>query len=358
MSSRRILVRAPSNIALIKYMGKSDVSLNLPLNSSLSMTLSDLCTWAELIVEDSEKFELEIAESILDLGPTRSTMQKRLLQNAWSETDRTKALKHAARVRSQMGADSLKGKWILKTNNTFPAGAGIASSASSFAAMTLAFAAACSKDAYQFSREWRQDSEFIHRLTDLSRLGSGSSCRSFQGPWVLWNPDRVAVLPYPAPFVDLVVVVDQGKKSVSSSDAHLRVLDSPLWLGRPERVSKRVSALRIALEKNDLHAISAIAWAEALEMHGLFHTSKEPFSYWKPETLKVLNWLEESKTSSSAEPPAVVTLDAGANVHVLVTQEYAEAWKDRIKQKFPEFKILEDRPGTGAEIVEVQEGVY
>ena len=120
---------------------------------------------------------------------------------------------------------------------------------------------------------------------------------------------------------DIVLIIGRSAKSVSSSEAHALVRTSPLWEGRTERVAARLGALESAFSEGDLIEVSRIAWAETWEMHSLFHTSAEPFTYWEPGSVRALQWLRPWIAHGGAnhdEVPPIVTMDAGANVHVLV----------------------------------------
>ncbi|MBU6375225.1 MAG: diphosphomevalonate decarboxylase, partial [Bdellovibrionales bacterium] len=194
-----VRVRAPSNIALIKYMGKSDPLLNIPSNPSLSLTLSSLCTWTELEqLKDEGEFFLEW-KGVARMGEVP------LIPFDLREKDRPKIERHFKRVFQHFG-QSYSGHWRVRSGNTFPAGAGIASSASGFSALTLAIAAALGRD-----RSAQAE------LPSLSRQGSGSSCRSFQGPWVLWQAENATPLStHFDSLSDIVFLIDKSEKKVGS----------------------------------------------------------------------------------------------------------------------------------------------
>jgi diphosphomevalonate decarboxylase len=150
-----------------------------------------------------------------------------------------------------------------------------------------------------------------------------------------------------------VVVVSAGEKKVSSSEAHLRVKTSPLWEGRVERVTDRFEKTRAAIEAGDVAAVSKLAWGEMWEMHSLFHTSDDPFTYWEPQTIEALQFFGEFLGSQNPVGcPPIVTLDAGPNVHVLVPAAERLAWRERLVAKFGQGRLLEDSQGTGAEVME------
>jgi diphosphomevalonate decarboxylase len=355
----RILAQAPANIALIKYMGKQDARSNLPANASLSMTLHSLSTWVEIAREPDSRFASHWVAAVPE-GAPRSARVPELTSAAIA-----RFTAHLERVRAWT-LDALPGfglsvrpdgRFALRSANTFPTASGIASSASSFAALTLAGAAAFSADVGRFSEALNGELRLRRELARLSRLGSGSSCRSFEGPWVNWEGEDAAGLDAPGmpEMTDLILVVASGPKEVSSSEAHARVKSSPLWEDRAERANARARDLEAALAEGDLSRLARIAWAETWEMHSLFHTSAEPFTYWQPGTLEALRWIAPAVLSQGDLRAPIVTLDAGPNVHFVVPSADSGEWKRRIRERFPSCELLEDVQGRGARIVEFRE---
>jgi diphosphomevalonate decarboxylase len=327
-----VRVQAPSNIAVIKYMGKTDASVNLPANPSLSLTLDSLCTMTELELTPSSRFELQWEGS--------SEMGGRPLRPLpLQDKDRPKMERHFRRVLEHFGAP-VTGHWFIRTGNAFPAGAGIASSASGFAALTLAIAAAIGKQGAPRGE-----------LAALSRQGSGSSCRSFEGPWVQWDDaDARAIDSTFDPLTDLVILIEESEKAVGSSEAHQRVRTSPNWKGRVERAKSRLTQIRSSLVEGDWKTFSSTCWDEAMDMHELFHTAEPAFSYWKPQTREVLAWLE-SIGAHRGDVKIGVTLDAGPNVHLLIPQRDEAFWLDKIEERFPKHQVLVDQQGSGARVL-------
>lgn len=346
---KRVQVRAPSNIAIVKYMGKAGAG-NLPANSSLSMTLNHLATWLELEWTPATSGGIQwIWEKRAPVGPEpKLNLEIPQLSPAGLE----KWIRHAERVLSLSNSPHASGTVRFRSGNSFPTASGIASSASSFAALTLAVATLFSKDPQAFREEWNTSQKLREKWAKISREGSGSSCRSMSGPWVKWESGSNAgggeileTHPSMHKWVDLVLVVGRTPKTVSSSEAHMRVMQSPLWNGRIERANLRVKALENDLREGAAAALKKIAQDELFEMHSLFHTSQPPFTYWLPESLKVLQWW-----LNRGEKAPVITMDAGPNLHILVPENEAQRWKANIREAFPEIEILEDRAGLGAEI--------
>jgi diphosphomevalonate decarboxylase len=327
-----VRVQAPSNIAVIKYMGKTDASVNLPANPSLSLTLDSLCTMTELELTPAARFELDW-EGVSEMGG------RALRPLPLKDKDRPKMERHFRRVLEHFGAP-ITGRWFVRTGNAFPAGAGIASSASGFAALTLAIAAVIGRHAAPRGE-----------LAALSRQGSGSSCRSFEGPWVQWDEaDAQAVESGLDPLSDLVILIEESEKAVGSSEAHQRVRTSPYWSGRVERAKSRLAQIRSSLIEGDWKNFSSTCWQEAMDMHELFHTSGPSFSYLKPQTREVLAWLE-TIGAHRGDVKIGVTLDAGPNVHLLIPQRDEAFWLDKIEERFPKNQVLVDRQGAGARVL-------
>jgi diphosphomevalonate decarboxylase len=352
---------APSNIALVKYMGKLDGGGNLPENPSLSMTLDRLRTYVEIEPTGATGAARWVPEL-----PAAARAHAQAAVPALSAPGQARFLAHLERVRaalprvfaplglelaerSSQSGDGL----VVRTANTFPAASGIASSASSFAALTLAAAAAFARDTEAFRRALAApatDASHLRRsLAALARQGSGSSCRSLEGPFVAWDGEHAELVPSaPQSLTHFVVLADAGEKAVSSSDAHRRVKSSPLWRGRPERARDRVVSVRRQLASGDRGGLARLTWSEMWEMHSLFHTAEEPFSYFVPDTVRILRRLAPEL---SRERPPVVTLDAGPNVHVTVEARDRDEWLAFFQQNFPELSVLEDRPGKGGELL-------
>ncbi|MGK5088119.1 hypothetical protein WDW86_11225 [Bdellovibrionota bacterium FG-2] len=348
---------APSNIALVKYMGKREG--NIPENPSLSLTLDALHTVVGV------KRGVAIAGRTLQCAGLDSVALER-------------AVRHFERVHESVsehwpsfGLEAVtSGQFLMESHNTFPASSGIASSASSFAAMTLAFLAVLTRDPGSFKTQWNAsigapdsaNRELRRLAARLARQGSGSASRSFDGPWVFWEgEDAQPLKSHLEEVAHFVILVSRAKKAVSSSEAHSRVKSSPLWLGRSERASKRASDIRAALLSGQWNTIAIEVWREMWEMHSLFHTSVEPFSFWEPGSLEVLKEFMplfaqgaggERERRENARLP-MVTMDAGPNVHVIVPRVEKSMWQEKLRCTFPKYEISKDGQGQGACLLEV-----
>jgi len=320
---------APSNIALIKYMGKS--AHNKPLNSSLSYTLERFRSYVEVTpISDAEDYWEPLSleeitglyrEGILpdDMGTVSYAQQN------YGEAEQKIFLKQCHRLREFYRSEQ---KFKVKSFNGFPASCGLASSASSFAALTMALDQAFGG----------QNKNNPLQLSEYSRLASGSSCRSFFSPWTLWNSEGVSRPEgLPNSFWHHVVVVSEESKKVSSSEAHQRVQSSLNFSHRQERAEKRLVSLMGALMDNQWARACEIAWAEFWDMHTLFETSAPPFGYINDLSMEVLQ-IVRSYWEREGDGP-LVTMDAGPNVHLLFREDQEEDRWDLL-EKLSSYKIL------------------
>lgn len=304
---------APSNIALIKYMGKKNTEQNVPANSSLSYTLDDLKSFVEL---ESTPLHHDSWEP-LDL-PGRQ-----LLFNL-SASSQARFLRHLDLLKKHF---NYSGHFIVRSCNNFPASTGLASSASSFAALTrCAVRAICEIT--------EQPEPTTEEMALLSQRGSGSSCRSFFRPWAIWSEEMVQPIELPiSKLIHQVIVVTHTEKTVSSSEAHQRITTSPDFEARPGRAEKRLSSLLQALKTENWDQAFSICWQEFADMHRLFSTSQPAFSYMTENTHLLLDDLKRFWDAEGDGP--LVTLDAGPNIHLLYRPDQLD-----LAQKFKVDKLL------------------
>lgn len=314
----QVLVSAPSNIALIKYMGKIEGSGNKPTNGSLSYTLENLRTFVRLTEIEGGKDQWKLL--------VREDLEKMDL----SEKGQQRFLKHLQNLKDKWGVTK---NFLVESANNFPSDCGLASSASSFAALTLAAAQMFQKINPQ---PWGEDKKV---LSELSRQGSGSSCRSLFSPWAIWLHEYAEPMNLPVKDMHhIVVVVEDSKKEVSSSEAHKLVTTSPRFEGRVERAEIRLKDLSQALQFDDWHMARQIVWDEFIDMHRLFETSTPAFSYMTDGSKKVLE--ECQKLWNKWQDGPLVTMDAGANVHMLFRNDQKKSFETYRELFKKEFKVL------------------
>lgn len=313
---------APSNIALIKYMGKE--ADNIPANPSLSYSLPHLLT----------KVQLEISSESNDSWEAISGEEGVSLSTKGIE----RYLKFFAKLKHEFG---IEGNYIVRSSNNFPSDCGLASSASSFAALTKAAYALAHRDFNEslkrrgFAGDEALDKEF---LSSFSRQGSGSSCRSLFPEWAVWKKDHAysTELPY-TDLLHLAVISEEDKKEVSSSEAHKRVRSSLQMTGRTERAEIRLNKLESAFNNKDWNKAFEICWAEFWDMHSLFESSEPSFGYMNAGSLEILSQCKDFWKKNSDGP--IVTMDAGPNVHLLFRKDQEAAYYEMKLKLSKKFKV-------------------
>jgi diphosphomevalonate decarboxylase len=285
---------APSNIALIKYMGKLEG--NVPRNVSLSYALDRFST--KVCLENC----LEKDRFVNEIGLDEKSIDR--------------FLRHLQNIKKLY---DYNGFFRVKSFNNFPHSAGIASSSSSFAALTkCALTAICEiKNAPIPS---------VEEMSAISRQASGASCRSFFSPWCVWDRDGARNIDIKIGELDHdLVLVDKSPKKISSSEAHKLVESSPLFKERPSRAEKRLSDSVDALNNDRWNDACKICWEEFLDMHRLFETSTPSFGYIQSKTKIVLDEVEKFYKTNGDGP--IATIDAGPNVHFLWRKNQNESRK-------------------------------
>ena len=326
---------APSNIAFIKYWGKRDPKLQWPANDSLSMTLSASKTITQATPNNLSHDTFTFAGATLD---SRTSPDH-------------KVFRHIETLRAILGVST---HVDVTSRNTFPTGCGIASSASGFAALTIAtLAALTGAESFEalnergFSRE---------RLADLARKGSGSASRSLYGGYVKWrsgdHPESQKITQeFPLnhwPLSDVIVVLSPGEKHVSSSTAHLAAWGSPLFTTRIAGIPERMNALHKAMESRDIELLGTIIEADALEMHAVAMTGEPRVNYFLDATKELLAWTRAGRERGVL--PAWFTVDAGPNVHLICQTADAHHVAEQVRKRWPDAKVIMDSTGAGPEL--------
>lgn len=287
---------AHPNIALIKYWGNRDETLRLPANGSISMNLGGLTTRTRVQFDDAEPADT------LTLNGRSITGEG--LRRVSAFLDRVRRL-----------ADFTTFAAVSSQNN-FPTGAGIASSASAFAALALAASTAAGLSLSQGD------------LSRLARRGSGSACRSVPGGFVEWqmgsgDEDSFAHSIAPAEhwaLADCIAVVSHAHKITSSTLGHAAASSSPLQAARIASAPQRLEACRRALLARDFAALAEVVELDSNLMHAVMITSAPPLFYWQPATLAVLHAIPLWRSEGLA---VCYTVDAGPNVHAICPAENA-----------------------------------
>jgi diphosphomevalonate decarboxylase len=303
MIDRTATAQAHPNIAFIKYWGNQDDQLRIPENSSLSMNLDGLTTITKVTwVADT---------------PDQLTLNGRPEHGGAL----TRVSQHLDAIRQRL---SLKDGALVVSDNNFPMGTGIASSASSFAALTLAaFAAA------KVPLDERE-------LSTYARLGSGSASRSVPAGFVRWHMGRDHASSYaesiaPADhwdLVDVVAIISANHKAVGSQDGHRSARTSPLQAARVAGAAERVERCQTALLGRDFTAFAQVVEEDSNLMHAIMMTSRPALFYWQPQTLAIMEAVTQWRNEGIN---VCYTLDAGPNVHCICIRDHASVVTERLQ---------------------------
>ncbi len=321
---KKATAQAHPNIAFIKYWGLKNEQNRIPVNDSISMNIDGLTTQTTVEFDPSLKED----EFFLNNKTIDGKSFKRV-QNFMDHIRQKADVVIFARIESE---------------NNFPTGAGVASSASGFAALALATTSAL--DLELSSME----------LSGLARFGSGSASRSIPGGFVEWYTDPDSGESFAESFapadhwalMDCIAILNEGHKSVGSQTGMRLAKTSPLQKSRVRDSKRRLEICRSAILNKDFSALASIIELDSNMMHAVMMTSDPPLFYWEPQSLAIMksvkNWQKEGV-------PVTYTLDAGPNVHVMCPREVFEDVLARLRA-FPGVKeVLFGGPGGPARLI-------
>ena len=303
---------APVNVALIKYWGKQDEKLRLPVNSSLSVNLTKMGTvttveWVRGLKQDEADERM-----IIHLDKIRRLVKINL-------------------------------KVRVTTQNNFPVSAGLSSSASGFAALTLAATAAAGLKLSEKD------------LSRLARLGSGSACRSIPAGWVEWRKGNdqtsYAQTIFPANHWDLrilVVILSQKEKKVSSTDGQMSAATSPFFVKRIKGIDKKIINIKQAIKEKNFRKMGEITEEDCLNMHSVMLTQKSSLIYWLPETVRVMRAVRNWRTKGLE---SYFTINTGQNVFVFCEPENEDKLVDKLLQLRGVIEVKKEKIGNGARLL-------
>ena len=335
--------RAPSNIALVKYWGKRAVQL--PMNPSLSFTLSDA-----------------VSETVVEYAPAsgKKPTIKFDFQNQENLAFAAKTEKFFETV-SPIFPFLEQFDFVIRSHNSFPHSAGIASSASGMGALALTL---CSIEKSYFNT-FENEEAFFKKASYVARLGSGSACRSVYGGAVVSGetkevenssdyfgiPVTNRIHPIFTTYHDTILLVDEGTKKVSSRAGHALMESNPYAAARFQQAGNHLSTLLAVMAAGDLERFVSIVESEALSLHAMMMTSNPYYLLVKPNTIAIINKIFELRNETGI--PLCFTLDAGPNIHLLYPDEDAGAVKKFIQSELTLFLspkgMIDDRMGKGPE---------
>jgi diphosphomevalonate decarboxylase len=337
--------QTPSNIALIKYWGKSNPQI--PKNASISFTLNNCHTKTTIDFLKKEK-SMEAEFKLFFEGKEKAEFKPKIAE-------------FFKRIQ-QYCPYVLEYDMTIHSENSFPHSSGIASSASGLSAIAMcliSLEAALNPGLTQ---------EFINKKASfLARLGSGSASRSIEGPLVVWGahpeiegssdlfgvPFPYKVHPNFNNYKDAILLVDKGEKQVSSTIGHNLMIDHAYAENRFKQANENLSQMADILQSGDLKAFVSLVESEALTLHAMMLTSIPYFILMKPNTLEVIQkvWQYRQENNSNL----CFTLDAGANVHLLYPESEEAPVNHFIENTLSPFcekkQYIYDHVGAGAKQV-------
>lgn len=324
MNTQTITAQANPNIAFIKYWGNRDDTLRIPSNGSISMNLEGLYTRTTVSFQPSLPFD----ELIINGHEVTGTGLKRI-------SEVLDIIRNMAGIRDRAE--------VLSENN-FPSGTGIASSASAFAALALAGSRAAGLSLSE------------RELSRLARRGSGSAARSIPGGFVEWqagtNDEDSFAFSIAEPghwdLVDCVAIVSTAHKKTGSSEGHAITDTSPLQAARVTDAPRRLEICRRAILERDFNTFASIVELDSDMMHGIMMTSTPALHYWKPASLDVMNCVRQWRAEGMQ---VCYTVDAGPNIHVICREAEAQSIEQKLRVIQGISNVLVARPGGPARIV-------
>ncbi|VVC03026.1 Diphosphomevalonate decarboxylase [Candidatus Burarchaeum australiense] len=324
---------ATPNIAFVKYWGNRDEKLILPAGGSISMTLDRQFTTTTTVYFPGSlgADEIKLNGKGVEAGEARRIVE------------------HLDAMRKAAGS---KLRARVESVNSFPTSAGLASSASGFAALTLACAKALG----------------LHRnmseLSALARLGSGSACRSLFGGFVEWEmgkrkdgEDSVARQIAPPShwpeLRDVVAIVSGEKKHISSREAMRRTVEtSRLFKERMGTHGRRLDAVREALLEKDAGALFEEIMTESGSMHAVMRDSRPPIIYMNEVSARIVDAVKEFNAAGEGRARCGYTFDAGPNAHVITTQRYENEVREMLLDVKGVKQVMVSGVGEGPEMSE------
>ena len=345
-TSGSVTWQSPSNIALIKYWGKTDPQI--PKNVSVSFTLSNCHTRTTLKYSPKKNLSDDFDFKVFFDQKENKNFRPKI--NQFFE----RVLAYVPFIKNY--------QFEIHTENSFPHSSGIASSASGMSALALGLMSIQKTIDPQLG-----ESDFKQKASFLARLGSGSAARSIEGPLVVWGQHPSIykssnlfgskysgeVHDVFTSFHDTILLVDKGEKKVSSTLGHKLMLGHPFAESRFAQAKDNMSRLIAVLKNGELDSFIDIVEREALSLHAMMMTSDPYFILMKPNTLEIINRIWKFRELSGCH--ICFTLDAGANVHVLYPEKDKNKVMEFIEKELAIFcqndQYIHDKVGNGAKLL-------
>lgn len=321
---QKTTAEAKSNIAFIKYWGNRDAVLRVPLNDSVSMNLDHATTTTTV------EFDLNLDHDVIVIGGKDAEGAASL-----------RVIAHLDRVRDLAKIET---RACVQSENNFPMGAGIASSASAFAALSLAATRAAGLELSE------------RGLSILARQAAGSASRSIPGGFVEWiagssSAESYAITIAPPEHWDLrdvIAIVSTEEKKVGSYEGHAAAQTSHFLAERVNALPARFHRVRHALLAKDLALLGPAIEEEAIELHMVAMTSVPPIYYWSPAMVRVIDAARAWRRDGLA---VYFTLDAGPNVHLICEAKDADQVASQARAITEVQQVIVNAPGGAAKII-------
>ncbi len=315
---------AHPNIAFIKYWGNLDARLRIPANDSIAMNLARLETKTTVCFNSA------------------LTIDQVKINGTLTSPDKARRVSDHLDLIRQMAGINLHA--TVSSRNNFPMGSGIASSASAFAALSLAATTAAGLNLNQKD------------LSRIARRGSGSACRSIPDGITEWHAgtsdaDSYAVQLVDRTYWDLVdclAITSDSHKPVGSSEGHQLAGTSPLQGLRVFDASRRFDQCRQAIITRDFDTFSEIVEMDSNLMHSVMSTTNPSLVYWNETTFDVIKATMELRKNGIE---ACYTIDAGPNVHILTIKAQIHKVEKAIQDINGVLRIVVAPIGSGAHLL-------
>jgi diphosphomevalonate decarboxylase len=334
---------APSNIALIKYWGKK--GNQIPLNPSLSMTLSNLNTRTEIHYKKSKSDVSKITFRF---------------ENEENHPFGERVKKYINSLVTYFPFLNFMDLHIESQNN-FPHSSGLASSASAMSSLALCL---CSIENSLRSSEYSPE-RFYQKASYMARLGSGSAARSVYGNYVEWGEHDYGSDEFANPFNhrihetfeflnDSILIISSEKKKLSSRQGHIRMQNHPFKEARVDQVIENMEKMRKSIKEGNFNKFAKVLENEALTLHSLMLSSNPGFILLKQQTIDIIDKIRNAREYHSI--PVTFTLDAGPNIHVIYPLHAKSQVRYLIDTELIQYcengKVLHDFTGSGPERVD------
>lgn len=318
MLGEKITARAHTNIALVKYWGKENEELIIPANSSLSLTLDEFYTDTSVLFDES-------------LSSDEVTLNGKVI-----EDEKITKFMDIIRKKSNINAFAR-----IESTNHVPTSAGLASSASAYAAL-----AAAGSKAYGLNLSKKG-------LSRLARRGSGSATRSIFGGFAAWNKGTDDESSYGYSIEDpvkmdinmIAIILDNQPKKISSRKGmKISIKTSPYYQSWIKQTTADFQIIEEAIKENDFTTLGKTAELNAMRMHSLTLSSDPSYLYINADSLKVINMVKELRENGVE---CYYTMDAGPNVKIICQSDKISAITDKLSDKFSNDQIKVSGPGEG-----------